>query len=91
MAKFCKYEKHGGTCKKTGTYCNLGACPYEEMVDYTPVRRGWWITYEFGFFKCSECGHEGIENKYNYCPYCAARMDKEVTDDKKQPEEAPGK
>ena len=60
------------------TFLLKAANDFDKGVKYAPVRRGWWITYEFGFFKCSECGHEGIENKYNYCPYCAARMDKEV-------------
>ena len=31
MAEFCVHERHGGICEKTGTYCNLGACPYEDL------------------------------------------------------------
>lgn len=31
MAKFCVHERHGGICEKTGGYCNLGACPYEDL------------------------------------------------------------
>ena len=37
MGEFCTHERHGGFCEKTDTYCNLGACPYEDMkaVSYT--------------------------------------------------------
>lgn len=38
---------------------------------------------------CSNCHSVGYM-RYNYCPNCGAKMDKEVADDKKQPEEAPG-
>lgn len=40
MAEFCIHEKHGGMCEKTDTYCNLGACPYEDLKEYAPVKRG---------------------------------------------------
>ena len=91
MAKFCKYEKHRGICKKTGTYCNLGECPYEEMVDYTPVRNGRWIGVDSSFWKpthrgdipvfrktyrCSECRRRTAIAE-NYCPNCGTKMDKE--------------
>ena len=33
MTKFCIHEQHAGICEKTGSYCNEGVCPYEEMVD----------------------------------------------------------
>lgn len=37
--KICKYEMHGGLCKKTGTYCNCWACLYEEPIEVTEVVR----------------------------------------------------
>lgn len=37
MAEFCVHERHGGICEKTGTYCNLGACPYEDLQKFAPV------------------------------------------------------
>ena len=37
--KICKHEMHGGVCKKTETYCNLGACPYEEPIEVIEVVR----------------------------------------------------
>lgn len=37
MSEFCKNERHGGICVKTGTYCNLGACPYEQLEQFAPV------------------------------------------------------
>lgn len=41
MSELCKDERHGGICVKTGTYCNLGACPYEQLEEFVPVVR--WI------------------------------------------------
>lgn len=37
MAEFCIYEKHGGICNLTGSYCNLGPCPNEEIEEFVPV------------------------------------------------------
>ena len=34
MNEFCVHERHGGICEKTGTYCNLGACPYEDLQKF---------------------------------------------------------
>ena len=42
MAKFCVHERHGGICEKTGTYCNLGACPYEDLKEFVPLVHGLW-------------------------------------------------
>ena len=78
MTKFCIHEQHAGICEKTGSYCNEGVCPYEEMVDYAPVRRGRWIE-EDGIQICSECGeeHEWEDYRAPYCDTCGAKMDKE--------------
>lgn len=40
MSEFCKYERHGGICVKTGTYCNLGVCPYEQLEQFAQVVHG---------------------------------------------------
>ena len=76
MAEFCVHERHGGICEKTGTYCNLGACPYEDLQKFDPVRHGRWLcveTEEEQFFLCNRCKKkEYLES--NYCPNCGARM-----------------
>lgn len=88
MPKFCIHEQHAGICEKTGSYCNEGVCPYEEMVDYVPVRDGKWVHSEiedddwgrtFHEWTCSVCGYSVAHNPTgeNYCPNCGAEMDKE--------------
>lgn len=37
MPKFCIHESHAGVCEKTGSYCNEGVCPYEDMRDFAEV------------------------------------------------------
>lgn len=80
MSEFCKYERHGGICVKTGTYCNLGVCPYEQLEQFAQVVHGWWNADE----TCSLCGEKSTEGldatKWNYwlpnyCPNCGAKMD----------------
>lgn len=86
MQEFCVHERHGGICAKTGAYCNLGACPYEDLQKFAPVRHGRWLTWEeqfpahipskksgLGVF-CSTC-HKHADNMYDYCPNCGAKMD----------------
>lgn len=79
MAKFCVHEQNGGVCKNTGTYCNLGSCPYEDLKEFTVVRHGKWIEKEKdGFLHYSNCGYVriGIPIMFNfeYCPKCGAKM-----------------
>ena len=78
MAEFCIHEKHGGICEKTDTYCNLGACPYEDLKEYDPVRYGKWGNYEpySDGYRCSCCK---LVNRgcTRYCPNCGAKMDLE--------------
>lgn len=84
MIKFCTHEKHGGVCALTEGYCNLGACQYEELKEFVPVRHGRWkYNTDFQIWNCSECGenpHKGTgvvvveENLPAYCPHCSARM-----------------
>lgn len=85
MIEFCTHEKHGGVCDLTDGYCNLGACPYEKLQEFVPVRHGrWQYNTDFYVWRCSECGenpHKGTgvvvveENLPAYCPHCGARMD----------------
>ena len=47
-------------------------------IDADPVRHGKWEFIDeptIKAYKCSECG--GYHWKYNYCPDCGAKMDKE--------------
>ena len=44
-------------------------------ADVAEVRYGRWIKYKY-FDKCSEC-YTTVILRYNYCPNCGARMDKE--------------
>ena len=83
MAEFCIHEKHGGICEKVGTYCNLGACPDEDLEEYAPVKRRRWIYREFddeyGWrqeYECSECAKYSYFDT-DYCPNCGAKMDEE--------------
>jgi hypothetical protein len=54
-------------------------------ADVEEVRHGVWIEqiYDYGEylitegFACSVCGLELMDNDYNYCPNCGARMDGE--------------
>lgn len=75
-------------------------------ADVAPVVHGRWQSYESSryvgvdgkgnpkyrnirIYYCSRCGHCSIIRTKG-CPNCRAKMDKEETNDKKQPEEAPG-
>ena len=72
-------------------------------ADVAEVRHGRWTIAEDDYYglnivKCSVCHEEWcfeerddvFDLNYHYCPNCGAKMGKEVADDKKQPEEAPG-
>lgn len=79
MAEFCVHERHGGICEKTGTYCNLGACPYEDLQKFATVRHGKWIGKPISGFdtvRCSVCRVTFLENsgRWKFCPNCGARM-----------------
>jgi DNA-directed RNA polymerase subunit RPC12/RpoP len=81
VVEFCTHESHGGGCQKTGSYCNLGACPYEELREYTQVAHGKWERRRSSWY-CTNCGR-GYKiavgtiaaNRHNYCPNCGAKMD----------------
>ena len=64
----------------SGNAINIDDIPSE--IDVAPVRHGSWIPVEDDdmFCYCSECGtHEYRETievlRYDYCPYCGAKMD----------------
>lgn len=52
-------------------------------IDAEPIRHGKWTITEVFDFKnmtCSSCGwlyeyHAGMEEEWNYCPHCGARME----------------
>ena len=47
-------------------------------ADVAPVRHGRWIVTDV--ITCSECQHftrSEFAGRWNYCPNCGARMDKE--------------
>lgn len=88
IGEFCTHERHGGFCEKTDTYCNLGACPYEDMKEYAPVVHGRWehdhyenCAEEFEIVKCSNCGTTVYKIAFyvksgNYCPNCGAKIER---------------
>ena len=92
-------EKHG---IRIADLCDtFGDIP---AADVAPVVHGRWTIAEDDYYglnivKCSVCheewcfeeGDDVFDLNYHYCPNCGAKMGKEVADDKKQPEEAPGK
>ena len=43
-------------------------------------RHGAWIPY-YGAAKCGECGALSITDKYKYCPFCGAVMDRKFGSD----------
>ena len=91
-------EKHG---IRIADLCDtFGDIP---AADVAPVVHGRWTIAEDDYYglnivKCSVCHEEWcfeerddvFDLNYHYCPNCGAKMGKEVADDKKQPEEAPG-
>ena len=92
-------EKHGiPIADLVDTFAEIPA------ADVAEVRHGRWTIAEDDYYglnivKCSVCheewcfeeGDDVFDLNYHYCPNCGAKMGKEVADDKKQPEEAPGK
>ena len=91
-------EKHGiPIADLVDTFAEIPA------ADVAEVRHGRWTIAEDDYYglnivKCSVCheewcfeeGDDVFDLNYHYCPNCGAKMGKEVADDKKQPEEAPG-
>lgn len=81
MIEFCTHEKHGCVCALTEGYCNLGACQYEELKEFAPLRHGRWTMSNDrpDTIICSCCGNafdvwKADIKRHNYCPNCGARM-----------------
>ena len=44
------------------------------------VRHGKWERIEYSFvgaYRCSCCGSKALDDSFNYCGYCGAKMDGE--------------
>ena len=54
-------------------------------IEAKPVRHGVWRTFQVpkkwkgATLRCSEC-NTGTTWRWNYCPHCGAKMDKEEND-----------
>ena len=68
----------------------ISCSQYKPESDYVKRERGEWIEFKANWLdldkmkgegilvnKCSLCGSEFINAKYNFCPYCGADMRKE--------------
>lgn len=49
-------------------------------IEAEPVRHGKWNRNNIVYMECSECGwlyeyYLGLEEEWNYCPHCGAKMD----------------
>lgn len=81
--KFCKHSNGYGWCFYYEEYCLESPCSHEEIVEHSTVKHGRWEESESSFLVCSECADVFIleewlaDGKWNYCPNCGAKMDKE--------------
>lgn len=80
----CKHNDGLGHCDVFGgEYCVESPCQHEELVEYAPVVHGRWnpSTIQYGFVICNICGDyrssHWVEDRFNYCPNCGAKMDGE--------------
>ena len=71
---------------QTGYEIAIELIKRQPTIDAEPVRHGKWIKADsqqyfrkhYPCFTCSECGYrKDSQKKWNYCPNCGARMDKE--------------
>ena len=52
----------------------------QPTIDAEPVRHGKWerIPYSFvGGYRCSCCGAKSLDDNFDYCGHCGAKMDGE--------------
>ena len=73
----CKVGCGSGYC---GISCDdVKAIEQLPSAEVEPVKHGRWkrIDGQPHIMECSECGSLSVENRYNYCPSCGAKMDKE--------------
>lgn len=52
---------------------------FKNKADYAEVKHGEWENFEIPhMIRCSECGVSDLDihrKKFDYCPYCGAKMD----------------
>lgn len=79
MAEFCMHEKHSGICNLTGSYCNLGPCPNEDIEEFAPIHHARWERTADGAVLCTACKRKMNSSQYGYafCSLCGAKMDEE--------------
>lgn len=75
-------EKH---CRCSNEYCDKESCPIWKApaADVAPVVHGHFVhdgpRFAGGvdWWHCSSCGKlaSGVEIRFDYCPWCGARMD----------------
>lgn len=75
-------EKH---CRCSNEYCDKESCPIWKApaADVAPVVHGHFVhdgpRFAGGvdWWHCSNCGRlaSGVETRFDYCPWCGARMD----------------
>ena len=74
----CRHNKNGtGYCEYFGEYCVEGPCNAEELLEYAPVRHGRWMPYSTTMMICSVCERHTAKHRFEYCPHCGCKMDKE--------------
>lgn len=60
--------------------CFIDDLKEQPTVDAEPVRHGKWERVEYSFvggYRCSCCGSKALDDSFNYCGYCGAKMDGE--------------
>ena len=77
-----RYDDRGLTLDEVTRITDGIASEIESMpkVDAEPVRHGKWERVEYSFvggYRCSCCGSKALDDSFNYCGYCGAKMDGE--------------
>lgn len=76
---------------QTGYEIAIELIKRQPTIDAEPVRHGKWIKADsqqyfrkhYPCFTCSECGYrKDSQKKWNYCPQCGARIDKDGKTDR---------
>ena len=77
-------DKRWGLCKRGGDFEDV-CCAIEDAPIIEERKKGRWVdvtnySYDnYGFYKCSDCGHM-TRQRYNFCPRCGADMREEEDD-----------
>ena len=86
MAEYIDRENYcENICHCSNEYCDRISCPIWKApaADVAPVVHGRFVhdgpRFAGGvdWWHCSNCGRlaSGVETRFNYCPWCGARMD----------------